>query len=86
MKNGKKGSQSWLRFSLLMALLKKMREVFVINLVMEKNLSWFIKIHFLSPGIDFIRRHTEQEKMGDFFKKYWRKWFFFREGGITDPL
>jgi hypothetical protein len=43
---------------------KKMREVFVLHPVMEKNLSQFLKIHFLSPGIGFRRWHVEQAKMG----------------------
>jgi hypothetical protein len=85
MKNWKKGSRRWLRFSLLMAPVKKLREVFVLHPVMEKNLSRFLKIHFRSPGIGFGRRHTEQAKMGDFLKNIGESGFFFREGGIPDP-
>jgi hypothetical protein len=35
---------------------KKMREVFVLQAVMEKNLSRFLKIRFHLPGIGFGRR------------------------------
>jgi hypothetical protein len=60
---------------------EKMREVFVLHPVMEKNLSRFLKIHFHLPRIGLGRRHAEQAKMGE----KWEKRFFFREGGIPDP-
>jgi hypothetical protein len=65
MKIWKKGPRRWLRFSLLVAPVKKLREVFVLHPVTEKNLSWFLKIHFLLPGIGLGRWHAEQEKMGE---------------------
>jgi hypothetical protein len=49
MEKWKKGPRRWLLFSLLMELAKKMREVFVLNPVREKNLSLFLKIRFLCP-------------------------------------
>jgi hypothetical protein len=45
----KKGPQRWLRFSLLVAPVKKLREVFVIHPVTEKNLSRFLKFIFIFP-------------------------------------
>jgi hypothetical protein len=68
----KKGPRRWLRFSLLVAPLKKLREVFVLHPVMRKNLSRIFKIHFHFPRIRFERRHGEQAKNG----KKLKKWFF----------
>jgi hypothetical protein len=44
---------------------KKIREVSVIHLVMEKNLSRFLKIHFHFPRIASRKRHVEQAKNGE---------------------
>jgi hypothetical protein len=57
---------------------KKMREVFVLHPVMEKNLSRFFKIHFHFPRIAFGRRHAEQAKMGEKIGKsvfFWGRWY-----------
>jgi hypothetical protein len=48
-----KRPRRWLRFSMLMAPVKKLREVFFLHPVMEKNLSRFFKIQFILPGIRF---------------------------------
>jgi hypothetical protein len=44
---------------------KKMREVFVLHPVMEKNLSQFLKIHFHFPRISSRKRCAEQAKNGE---------------------
>jgi hypothetical protein len=59
-----------------MAPVKKLREVFVLQAVMEKNLSRFLKIHFHLPRNGLGRRHVEQAKMGEngksgFFSGRW---------------
>jgi hypothetical protein len=48
-----------------MAPVKKLREVFVLHPVMEKNLSRFLKIHFHLPRNGLGRRHDEQAKIGE---------------------
>jgi hypothetical protein len=60
---------------------KKLREVFVLHPVMEKNLSRFLKIRFHFPKNGLGRRHAEQAKIGKKLKKR----FFFVIGGIPDP-
>jgi hypothetical protein len=52
----KKGPQRWLLFSLLVELVKKMREVYVLHPVMEKNLSHFLKNRFHLPKISSGKR------------------------------
>jgi hypothetical protein len=73
----KKGPRRWLRFSLLVAPVKKMREVFFIHPVMEKKFSQFLKIHFHLPRIDLGRWHDEQAKMGEKLEKrfFWDGWY-----------
>jgi hypothetical protein len=80
-KFGKKGPRRWLQFSLLVAPLQKMREVFVIQPVLRKNLSHIFKIHFLFPRNFLGRTHGETGKK---WKKY-EKVVFFALGGIPDP-
>jgi hypothetical protein len=46
-----------------MAPVKKLREVFVLHPVMEKNLSQFLKFIFICPENGLGRRHAEQAKM-----------------------
>jgi hypothetical protein len=81
MKIWKKGPRRWLRFSLLVAPVKKLREVFVLHPVMEKNLSRFLKFVFIFPELaseeDMLNRQkwAKNEKSG----------FFFGMGGIPDP-
>jgi hypothetical protein len=48
----------------MVALVKQLREVFVIQTVMEKPLSRFFKIHFIFPIILPRKRRAEQEKNG----------------------
>jgi hypothetical protein len=45
----KKGPRRWIRFSLLVAPVKKLREVFVLHPVIEKKISQFLKIRFHLP-------------------------------------
>jgi hypothetical protein len=82
MKNWKKGPRRWLRFSLLMAPVKKLREVFVLHPVMEKNLSRFLKFHFICPESpsedDMMNRQKWVLKFGK--SGFWRG-----IGGIPDP-
>jgi hypothetical protein len=61
----KKVTQRWLQFSLLVAPLKKMREVFVRQLVLRKILSRIFKIYLHLPRICFERRHSEIGKNGE---------------------
>jgi hypothetical protein len=60
---------------------KKMREVFVLHPIMEKNLSLFLKIRFHLPKNGLIRRHDEQVKIGKNLKKQ----FFFRDWWYSGP-
>jgi hypothetical protein len=83
MKNWKKGPRRWLRFSLLMAPVKKLREVFVLHPVTEKKISRFLKFIFICPE-SASEEDMEQAKMGDFSKKLGKAVFFW-EGGIPDP-
>jgi hypothetical protein len=62
--------------------LKKLREVFVTQPMLRKNLSQIFKIHLHFPRIHFERRRSKIGKNG---KKKKEKWFYFREGGIPDP-
>jgi hypothetical protein len=48
--NLEKEPRIWLLFSLLVAPVKKMREVFVLHPVTEKKLSRFFKIRIILPG------------------------------------
>jgi hypothetical protein len=59
-----------------MAPVKKMREVFVLHPVTEKNLSRFLKIRIILPK-------NALKDMLNWSK--WRKSGFFGMGGIPDP-
>jgi hypothetical protein len=61
----KKRPQRWLRLSLLVELVKKMRDFFVLYPVMEKNLSQFLKIRFHFPRISSGKGRVEQTKNGE---------------------
>ena len=75
----KNGPQRCLWFSFLVALLKKMREVFVLQPVLRKNLSQIFKIHVFFPRINLGRRHGETGKK---WQKY-GKVIFFRGRGVV---
>jgi hypothetical protein len=63
-----------------MAPVKKLREVFVLHPVMEKNLSRIFKNSFSfaqNPSEEDMLNRQKWVKMG--------KAVFFREGGIPDP-
>jgi hypothetical protein len=65
----------------LVAPMQKLREVFVLQAVMEKNLSRFLKIRFHLPRNSLRRRHDEQAKMGENEKSG----FFFWDGWYSGP-
>jgi hypothetical protein len=70
-----------LRFSLLVTLMKKLREVFVIQPVLRKKLSRIFKICLRLPIKCLERTHSKIDKNG----KNMQKWFFFVLSGIPDP-
>jgi hypothetical protein len=67
-----------------MAPVKNMKEVFVLQPVMNKNLSLFFKIHLHFLGILFGSRRVEQAKMGG-FEFFWGGRFCRGEGGFRTP-
>jgi hypothetical protein len=82
-KNPKNEAERQLRFSQLVAPLQNMEEVFVLQPVMNKNLSRFLKICLRFPRIHFARRGVKQTKMGGFEKL--GESGFLGKGGIPDP-
>jgi hypothetical protein len=82
MKKWKKGLRRWLRFSLLMARMKTLREVFVIQPVLRKTLSQILKIRLHFPRIASGKRNVEQGKRVKFGKKR----FFFGKAVFRIPL
>jgi hypothetical protein len=77
----KKEAERWLRFSLLVAPLQKLREVFVLQPVLRKNLSRIFKIHLRFPRNCLGRTHAETGKNG----KNMKKWFFSRKAVFRTP-
>jgi hypothetical protein len=78
----KKGPRRWLRFSLLVAPLQKLREVFVLQPVLRKNLSRIFKIHLHFPRNGLGRRHGETGKK---WQKYEKVVFFLKAVFRTPP-
>jgi hypothetical protein len=60
----KKGPRRWLRFSLLVAPVKKLREVFVLHPVTEKKPLSVFKNSFSFAQNLLGKRHAEQAKNG----------------------
>jgi hypothetical protein len=60
---------------------KKLREVFVLQPVMRKNLSQIFKIRLHLPRISSGKRRAEQAKIG----KKMKKAVFFRDGWYSGP-
>jgi hypothetical protein len=69
----KNEAKRWLQFSQLVAPVKNMEEIFVLQPVLKKNLSLFLKIRLCFPEIILGKRLVELAKT---------RFFTFRKGGF----